>query len=348
MAKSEKLPLSPMLFQYLVGLYTLEHGSGVQYNVTLGDLVMDEASGTLRDVDVTVTTPDGMEHKFVGYEVKHWKKNLDVSHVEALATKLKDMPTVTQRAIVCSSGYTEPAIKKAEHHGIDLYVIKEWTTPVEAQFPDIAPMKGPPAEIFRGSQSYLTWPEHSLWLHVDGPLFDIAWGTPLFGLIGKQHPVFPNFGTFSDGMLEASTGTLCVTKPMRDRLEPQLEALKSGESIPEGDLRWPFGHTLEIASAEVYIRTPDDALRRMDAVTIQGQLPWETSPWLNFAMEKVPTGEMFASALVGVSPIPGRMFALMIPIKGRNLSTRHIRLQKDQLNAITQLEIALSKDNSSE
>jgi Restriction endonuclease len=164
MSKPEKLPLSPMLFQYLVGLYTLEQGSAADYDVVVGDLVMDEASETLRDVDVTVTGRDGSSRRFVGYEVKHWVKRLDVSHVEALVAKLNDMPSITQGAIVCSSGYSDTAIKKAKYHGIDLYVIKEWTSPVEEQFPDLSPMKGPPSECFGGGQflSNLARVQHAL------------------------------------------------------------------------------------------------------------------------------------------------------------------------------------------
>jgi hypothetical protein len=47
--------------------------SEVEVDVTLGDMVPDEASGTSRDVDVTVkvNTADGV-HAFKGYEVKHW------------------------------------------------------------------------------------------------------------------------------------------------------------------------------------------------------------------------------------------------------------------------------------
>jgi hypothetical protein len=285
-------------------------------------------------------------YEFAGFEVKHWAKKLDVSHVEALATKLKDMPAVTQRAIVCSSGYYEPAIKKAEYHGIDLYVIKEWTTPVEEQFPDLAPMKGPPAEVFRGSQFYLTWPEWSIYLHVAAPHFDIPWDAPLFDAEGKQHPLYPDFGTFSEEMLVVSTDFLCDSKPMQDRLGPQMEALLSRGSTPMPDNpRWPFGHTFEVANAEVYVRASDNALHRVDAVTLQGQLSWEYSPMLYLAMEKVPTGEMFATALVGVSPVPGRMEAIMIPTKGRTLGIRRVRLNRDQLNIIKQLELALPDDS---
>jgi hypothetical protein len=340
----EKLPLSPMLFQYLVGLFTLKHGLGVNYHVTLGDEVPDEASGMRRDVDITVATPDGEVYEFAGYEVKHWKKKLDVSHVEALAMKLNDMPTVTQRAIVCSSGYTEGAIKKAAHHGVDLYVIKEWTTPIEEQFPDLAPMKGPPSEVFRGSQFYLTWPEWHIEAHMDNaPQMDlIPWDTPLFDADGQPHPAYVDFRSFTEAMLVLSTDILFGTQPMKERIGPMWEALLSHGAIPMPDNpRWPFGHTFGIDKQEVYIRATDDALYRIEAVTVQGQLSWEYSPMLYLAMEKVPTGEMFATALVGVSPVPGRMIATIIPTQGRNLTLAKVALNPGQLNILKQLELHL-------
>jgi hypothetical protein len=335
-----------MLFQYLVGLFTLKHGGGLHFNVILGDLVFDEASGTKRDVDVTVSTPDGEVYAFAGYEVKHWTVKLDVSDVEALAVKLKDMPDVTHRAIVCSSGYTAPAIKKAKYHGVDLYVIKEWTTPIEEQFPDLAPMKGPPSEVFRGNQFHLTWPERNVYLHVPGPYFEIAWDEQLFDSEGKKHAVYPDFAAFSDGMLIRSTDILCLTKPMLDRVNPEIEALTTGGSITMPEPRWPFGHTFEVANADVYVRASDNELHRVDIVTIQGQLCWEYSPMLYLAVEKVPTGEKFASAMVGVSPIPGRMLAIMMPTSGRNLSIRNVVLNRDQLNAIRLMEISPPEDIS--
>jgi Restriction endonuclease len=137
MSKPEKMPLSPMLVQYLVGLCALKwDAKAVNVEVTLGDMVPDQASGTRRDVDVTVTvdTPDGL-YAFKGYEVKHWSSPLDVADVEALATKLKDMPSVTHGAIVSTSGFTRPAIKKAEHHEVDLYAIKPWTKPLARSSP---------------------------------------------------------------------------------------------------------------------------------------------------------------------------------------------------------------------
>ena len=105
-------------------------------------MVEDQASRTRRDVDVTVTV-DTVEGKyaFKGYEVKHWRKPLDVADVEALAAKLNDMPSVTHRAIVATSGYTAPAIKKAEHHcWASIRLHTEWSLKAIVSIPRSLPL----------------------------------------------------------------------------------------------------------------------------------------------------------------------------------------------------------------
>lgn len=100
-------------------------------DVVLGDMVDDVASGTARDVDITVTTraADGTVHAFKGIEVKAEKRPLDVITVEQLCAKLKDMPGITHRSVVSASGYTAPAIQKAQHHGMELWELKDWEDP---------------------------------------------------------------------------------------------------------------------------------------------------------------------------------------------------------------------------
>ncbi|SEA51374.1 Restriction endonuclease [Mycobacterium sp. 283mftsu] len=340
--KPHKVPLSPMLVQYLVGLFALKHGGGVGHNVIVGDEVADEASETRRDVDVTVSIPGGEVYHFAGYEVKHWKKSLDVSHVEALALKLKDMPSVTHRAIVCTSGYSEAAIKKAAYHGVDLYVIKEWTRPIELDFPDLAPMKGPPSEVFRASQHYLTWPQWHIHVHMcDAPEFlTIPWATPVLDAEAKPHPAYTDFREFAESMLVASTETLCLTKPMTDRL-PSGFPPSSDEPAPAENPTWSHGHTFDVHQIGAYLRGPEGALHRIEAVTLQGQMSWERTPMLYLAMEKVPTGEMFTSALIGLSPVPGRMHAILFPKEGRELTIKWVTLTRNQLNSIKQLQVTL-------
>ena len=69
--------LTPMMVQYLVGLCCLRHDPDA-IDVTVGDMVMDDAAGKERDVDVTVTLTgsDGEITAFKGSEVKHEGRRL--------------------------------------------------------------------------------------------------------------------------------------------------------------------------------------------------------------------------------------------------------------------------------
>ncbi|MCY4557712.1 MAG: hypothetical protein OXF79_15295 [Chloroflexi bacterium] len=69
--------LTPMMVQYLVGLCCLQHDPEA-IDVTVGDMVMDDAAGTERDVDVTVklASNDGKVTAFKASEVKHAGKPL--------------------------------------------------------------------------------------------------------------------------------------------------------------------------------------------------------------------------------------------------------------------------------
>jgi hypothetical protein len=119
--------LTPTDVHYLVGFLSLAAGAD-NVEIELGDFVYDEATQTERDVDVTITTrdSDGSRTAFVGLEVKAHKRRLNSEHVEQLVQKLRDMPAITRRAIVSASGFTKPAIRKAEHHNADLYELKDW------------------------------------------------------------------------------------------------------------------------------------------------------------------------------------------------------------------------------
>jgi hypothetical protein len=349
MPAPEKLPLSPMLVQYLVGLCVLKwNAEAVDIDVILGDMVPDEGSETERDVDVTVTveTPDGV-YAFKGYEVKHWSTPLDVSDIDALVTKFDDMPSVTHRAIVSTSGFSEPAIKKAEHHGVDLYVIKPWTEPLETQFPDLAPMAGVPSSVINTLSFNLIWPgEHQrYWLGVPGaPDFEIARDQTLFDTDGKKHPVYGDFGTYADAMVVRSVGILLHLKPIRDRVMPSIEAFRTRAPMPE-EPRWPWAHTLDATSDDVYVHTSDGGLHRVDTFTLYGQLGWERGPVFHRVMEKVPTGEIFAGAVVAPSDVPGRMWAIIIPAEGRTWDIRQVQLETKHLNQIRELKLARPEDN---
>jgi hypothetical protein len=124
--------LTPNEVHFLVGLLTLvSRPEGVE--IELGSMVYDESAEEERDVDITVrsTNEHGAISAFDGIEVKNHSRPLDVTHVEQLCIKLKDMPDVTHRAIVSASGFFEPAIRKAKRNDVDLFVLKDWSGQLE-------------------------------------------------------------------------------------------------------------------------------------------------------------------------------------------------------------------------
>jgi hypothetical protein len=139
--------LTPMMVQYLVGLCCLRHDPEA-IDITIGDMVMDQAADKERDVDVTVTITgeDGEITAFKASEVKHEGKPLDIVAIEQLILKLSDMPKVTHRAIFSTSGYTDGACSKAAAHNVDLYTLLPWDRPIGQDFPDF-PGVGSPSEF---------------------------------------------------------------------------------------------------------------------------------------------------------------------------------------------------------
>jgi hypothetical protein len=104
--------LSETDIHYIVGfLYVITRREDV---VVLGDKILDETTGSRRDVDIVVSGEWGL----LGVEVKDKGRALDVGLVEGLCRKLADMPSLRERAIVSSSSYTRPARRKAAAHGV--------------------------------------------------------------------------------------------------------------------------------------------------------------------------------------------------------------------------------------
>jgi hypothetical protein len=107
--------LSDTDVHYIAGyLYVVSGESFVR--VTLGEKLYDAKADERRDVDITVVVAGSVG--VLAAEVKHHRRRLDVTAVEQMCQKLTDMPEVTTRAIVSSSGFTAPALRKASSHGV--------------------------------------------------------------------------------------------------------------------------------------------------------------------------------------------------------------------------------------
>jgi len=107
--------LSANDIHHIVGLLYAATGDLAKV-VSLGEKVWDAASRTKRDVDVVILTAGSTA--MIAAEVKHEQRRLDVALVEGLCLKFIDMPSITDRNIVSSSGFTKPAVAKARKHGV--------------------------------------------------------------------------------------------------------------------------------------------------------------------------------------------------------------------------------------
>src|ERR1044071_415674 len=101
--------LTAIDIHYIVGLLSrATHPENV--DVEMGSFVWDEACESNRDVDVTITVRnlDNSILVFKSIEVKAHSRKLGLETVEQLSQKMKDMPTITPRAIISASGFTKP------------------------------------------------------------------------------------------------------------------------------------------------------------------------------------------------------------------------------------------------
>ena len=341
-----KMTLTPMLVQYLVGLCCLRWDPDA-VDVTIGDMVLDEAADKERDVDVTVTVAesDGTRSAFKAYEVKREGSPLDVSDVEALCLKLLDMSSISHRAIVSSSDYTAGAQAKAAHHGIDLFALRPWTRPLEEQFP-VLTMRGTADECFPMRQILLCWKEagYALIARAAKGAFNVEAGDPLFDAVGNVHSKYVTFGKYQNELLLRSTEILFPIEPAASVVRTFPVPFFAPEGEAAAGPAWPHTHTLDVVSDDVHVRTAH-GICRLDVVTITGFLRWERSATRGqyYVMERVPGGDAFAAALIATEPREGHMTCLVLSAKTREIGIHFVRLSEKHLNAIRRLKVDIPK-----
>jgi hypothetical protein len=334
---------SHMLVQYLVGLCCLRTDPEA-VRVELGDFVFDDASGTTRDVDVTVTVadPSGDNWAFKAFEVKDEKPSLDVSAVEQLCIKLNDMSSVTHRAVVSSSGFSHAAKAKAEHHGVDLYTLEKWTTPIDVDFPKFG-LKGLPEEAIPFSQQLLVWIGADVFLVAPSAKgnFNVENGDALFDTTGAVHTRYATFEQFKKEILLRSTEALYLLNPAKTMRTTLPEFYAPGMAATR---EWPHSHTLDVSADDVYIRADD--LVKLERITITGSMRWEREieqPDFR-VMRRVGDGKPFAGALIALGQREGQMLALVMsdsPVMGIHF----VKLEEQQLNMIRQLRLKGSPED---
>ena len=339
--------LTPMMVQYLVGLCCLQHDPDA-LDVTIGDMVMDDAAGKERDVDVTVTLTDndGKITAFKASEVKHEGKALDVTAVEQLILKLSDMPKVTHKAIFSTSGYTDGARSKASSHDVELYTLKPWDRPISEDFPDFPGIGTPGEFLARTQSSLLYWVDHHMHIVSSGgpTSFRITDDAPILSSEGKAHSAYVTMLEYKNVLLMRSTEILCMKDPAYTVLNTFPCIMKEkGEQYLAGPA-WPHTHTLDLASDDAYVQVDDVAPFKLASVTISGQLQWRkriVDPEFRI-LECVSDNSIYAGAAVADYGVDdGRMFAMIFPDEGRELGIHSFQIPEKQRNMIRELKIRL-------
>lgn len=337
--------LTPMMVQYLVGLCCLRSDPDA-IDVTIGDMVLDDAADKERDVDVTVTLTgdEGEIIAFKASEVKHDGRALDVTVVEQLIQKLSDMRKITHKAIFSTSGYTDAARAKALSHGVELYTLKQWDHAISQDFPDF-PGVGTPAEFLAHFQSSLLyWSDfHTYFVASGGPArFTFTNETPVVSPDGRAHSVYATMLEYTNDLLMRSTGILCKRDPAATVLKTFPYGMNEKSEGYLSGPAWPHTHTLDLASDGAYLQLNDLDPFQLDSVTISGHLQWRkrvVEPDFRI-LERVGDNSIFARAAVADNGVDdGHMFAMIFPSKGRELGIHSFQIPEKQRNMIRQLKI---------
>lgn len=263
--------------------------------------------------------------------------------MEQLCIKFEDMPNITHRAIVSASGYTAPAIAKAEAHNVELYILKSWTEPIGRKFPAHKEL-GKIHDVLRFESNLLYWVDWTIFLHVpDGPpSFRWVPSTPIFGADGTAHKQYANMAEYSDALLLRSTELFCSPLPTYTIHCPVPPENRSDNVHLADRPPQPHTHTLDVRCDEAFLRFEDE-LALVTSATISGGLQLRRSSGNPefYILEHLASREAFAGAAIADWGAPHeKMFAMVFSPETRTTGIHTIELGEKHKNAIRQLKIS--------
>jgi hypothetical protein len=129
------MPPRTNAFQRLVTLLTATLAGHAR--VTESAMLQDRVTGGQREVDVLVVATTATFQVNLGIEVISWSRAADTPWVEKMRAKHDNLPT-DKLILVSESGFSAPAMRKAEFYGIETLTIEE---ACEADWPLIAALE---------------------------------------------------------------------------------------------------------------------------------------------------------------------------------------------------------------
>lgn len=250
--------LTPTDVHLLAGLLT-QASSPDNVRVELGSLVYDIAAEKARDVDVTVAEAVGDIRTLKGLEVKRHSEPLDVTHVEQLVLKLKDMPALTSRQIVSASGYTSSAIRKAAAHSIELFKLTDWDEKYSFEHARFNNM----SFFCSRTLEYVVGPNLHIEVEHNGHAFDRA-DPSLIEVTdekGEPHSWGVTFREFQSNLI------INTTNQLQDREEISLLAAENSK---------PISISIEL-SDNPYLRL-GHLIAKIKGARLQGVVRWKETP----------------------------------------------------------------------
>ncbi len=121
--KEEKISPEWREFEKLVALIE-RHLSPKGATINSPDLIPDKITGELREVDASIRYQVGSVPLLITIECRKRASKEDSTWIEQLASKRDDIGASATVA-VSSTGFSEPAIKKARFHGIETRLLQE-------------------------------------------------------------------------------------------------------------------------------------------------------------------------------------------------------------------------------
>lgn len=192
------------------------------------------------------------------------------------------------------------------------------------------------------SQMLLCWREPHYALvarEAKGP-FRVDRGDELLDANGNVHSKYSTFAAYQHELLLRSTEILFPLEPAASALRTFLVPFTAPDGVVPAGPAWPHTHTLDVAIDDVHVRTAN-GICRLHVVTISGFLRWERSPSRGqyYVMERVPSGEAFAGALIATELREGHMTCLVFSPKTREMGVHFVRLSETQVKAIRRLKV---------
>lgn len=316
--------LTPTDVHLLVGLLT-QASSPDNVKVELGSLIYDAAAAKLRDVDVTVRRQVGEIKALKGLEVKRHTEPLDVTHVEQLALKLKDMPALTSRQIVSASGYTSSAIKKAAVHDVELFKLTDWNEKYSfehARFNNMSSFCSRSLEYVAGPHLHIELESHAdRFAQVDPSSIEIT------DERGERHSWGVTFREFQSNLIVNTTNQLQVRE--------ELSMLAAGTS-----------KRIDISIAlsdNPYLRF-GELLTKIKWARLQGIVRWKETP--HAVRYKILVNEATDRPVIGcvLAELPnGNLVGITASSADRTIRFINVGVSARNLSVIR--EMALGKSN---